>query len=58
MKINARFSCSLAGLVCSGFQATEEDARGSTKEEAMAILSEWEMLTGVMQPLPTMNDRN
>ena len=44
-------------LVCSSFQATE-DACGSTKEEAMAILSEWEMLTGVMQPLPSMNDRN
>ena len=44
-------------LVCSRFQATE-DACGSTKEEAMAILSEWEMLTGIMQPLPTMNDKN
>jgi hypothetical protein len=43
--------------VCSGFQATE-DACGSTKEEAMAFLSEWEMLTGITQPLPTMNDRN
>jgi len=31
--------------VCSGFQATE-DACGSTTEEAMAILSEWEVLTG------------
>jgi len=31
-------------LVCRGFQATE-DACGSTKEEAMAILSEWEILT-------------
>ena len=44
-------------LVCSGFQATE-DACGSTMEEAMAILSEWEMLTSITQPLPTMNDRN
>ena len=43
--------------VCSCFQATE-DACGSTKEEAMAILSEWEMLTGVTQHLPTMNNRN
>ena len=41
--------------VCRGFQATE-DACGSTQEEAMAILSEWEMLTGATQPLPTMND--
>jgi len=31
-------------LVCSGFQATE-DACGSSKEEAMAILTEWEILT-------------
>jgi len=44
-------------LVCSGFQATE-DACGSTKEEAMAILSEWEVMTGSRQPLPTANDRN
>jgi len=32
-------------LVCRSFQATE-DVCGSTKEEAMAILSEWERLTG------------
>jgi len=30
--------------VCHNFQATE-DACGSTNEEAMAILSEWEILT-------------
>ena len=44
-------------LVCSDFHATE-DACGSTKEEAMAILSEWEMLTSITQPLPMMNDKN
>ncbi|WP_374089582.1 YkgJ family cysteine cluster protein [Methylomicrobium lacus] len=32
-------------LVCRGFQATE-DSCGSSAEEAMAILSEWENLTG------------
>ncbi|MDD5277593.1 MAG: YkgJ family cysteine cluster protein [Methylovulum sp.] len=31
--------------VCNGFQATEV-ACGNTKEEAMAILSQWEILTG------------
>ncbi len=31
-------------LVCLGFQATI-DACGSSQEEALAILSEWEMLT-------------
>lgn len=36
-------------LVCRNFQATE-DACGSTKEEAMAILSEWERLTGSVSP--------
>jgi uncharacterized protein len=47
-------------LVCSGFQVTQVtvDACGSTMEKAMAILSEWEMLTGVTQPLPMMNDSN
>lgn len=30
--------------VCGGFKATE-DACGSSKEEAMAILAEWEVLT-------------
>ncbi len=44
-------------LVCSGFKATE-DACGSTKEEAMAILSEWEILTCITQAVPKMNDRN
>jgi hypothetical protein len=43
--------------VCNGFQATE-DACGSTKEEAMAILSEWEVLTGITQAVLKMNDRN
>jgi Fe-S-cluster containining protein len=42
-------------LVCRNFQATE-DVCGSTKEEAMAILSEWEILTRITQPLPTRND--
>jgi hypothetical protein len=41
--------------VCRNFQATE-DVCGSTKEEAMAILSEWEILTRITQPLPTRND--
>ncbi|POZ51776.1 YkgJ family cysteine cluster protein [Methylovulum psychrotolerans] len=31
--------------VCSGFQPTE-DACGSTDAEALAILAEWERLTG------------
>ena len=31
--------------VCHGFQATE-DACGSNREEAMAILSAWEVMTG------------
>ncbi|MDD1612658.1 MAG: YkgJ family cysteine cluster protein [Methylococcaceae bacterium] len=35
--------------VCRGFQATE-DACGSNRDEAMAILSEWEFLTGIAQP--------
>ena len=30
--------------VCSGFQATE-DVCGSTREEAMTILAQWEILT-------------
>lgn len=42
-------------LVCSGFQATE-DACGSSREEAMAILSEWEALTGATQSLPKMKE--
>ena len=33
-------------LVCSGFQATE-DVCGNSKEEAMTILTEWELLTAV-----------
>ena len=44
-------------LVCRGFQATE-DACGSTKEEAMAVLLEWEILTGSTMPLLTANSRN
>jgi Fe-S-cluster containining protein len=44
-------------LVCDGFQPTE-DACGSTREEALAILSEWEILTGNTQPSPTTNGRN
>jgi Fe-S-cluster containining protein len=37
--------------VCAGFQPTE-DVCGSSREEAMAILSEWESLTGAVQPSP------
>lgn len=44
-------------LVCRGFQATE-DACGSTKEEAMAILSEWEVLTSNTQTLSMTNGKN
>ncbi|MDD5276503.1 MAG: hypothetical protein PHR16_10530 [Methylovulum sp.] len=44
-------------LVCRGFQATE-DACGSTKEEAMAILSEWEVLTSNTQTLSTTNGKS
>jgi len=44
-------------LVCSGFQATE-DACGNTREEAIAILSEWEILTGDTQPSPMSNGKN
>lgn len=43
-------------LVCSGFQATE-DAYGNTKEEAMAILSEWEILTGNTQVAQTISKK-
>lgn len=32
-------------LVCHGFKATP-DACGNTRDEALAILSEWEVLTG------------
>ena len=38
--------------VCSGFQATE-DVCGRSREEALAILSAWEILTGSAQPLPS-----
>jgi hypothetical protein len=44
-KINALFSCCRPRpLVCLGFQATI-DACGSSQEKALAILSEWEILT-------------
>jgi Fe-S-cluster containining protein len=41
-------------LVCSGFQATK-DACGSTKEEAMTILSEWEILTSRIDSTPAIS---
>lgn len=41
-------------LVCRSFQATE-DACGGSREEALAILSEWEILTDNAQPAPATN---
>jgi hypothetical protein len=42
--------------VCSGFQPTE-DACGRSRDEAMAILSEWENLTCAVQILPEAKEK-
>lgn len=51
LHLDANYLCTLFShasrpKVCAGFQATP-DACGNNREEAMAILSEWERLTAV-----------